>query len=116
MIFEETPKKEQRKVALKLMCLMAHLECAIDLAYELDFHPFVRTFHHNKSSEKFKKEAGVALKNTLYAFKSDQIENTDDIQLEVFAIIRQIKELNMEAINNTSLEINDITADDIYGQ
>ena len=107
MTFEEIPENTQRTIALKLMCLCAHLDCAIDLAYELDFHPFVKTFRHDKSSEKFKKEAGIALQNLLYAFKTPDMTNTDEIQLEVFAMIKKIKEINMLALKNSIEEIKE---------
>lgn len=105
MIFEEMPQTVQKQVGLKLMCLIAHLECAIDLVDELSFHPEVHRFKQKKSAETFKTEAGLTLKNLLYAFKSKDMDNTDAIQLDVFAMIKKIKELNMEAISNTSEEL-----------
>lgn len=105
--FEEIPENFQRTAGLKLMVLSAHLECVIDLVEDLKFHPEVYKFKQKKVAEAFKTEAGLTLKNMLYAFKSDDYDNTDDIQLEVFAMIKKIKEINMQALSNSIEEINE---------
>mgnify|MGYP000128969689 CR=1 FL=1 len=115
MIFEETPQEVQRVATIKLMCLLSHLECAIDLAEELDFHPDVKRLRETKTSERFKRAAGIALKDILYNFKSPGltdhngtlITSNDDIQIEVFGIIKKMKELNMEAMVNTIEDVNE---------
>jgi hypothetical protein len=107
MTFEDIPENFKRTAGLKLMVLSAHLECVIDLIEDLKFHPEVYKFKQKKVAEQFKAEAGVTLKNILYAFKSSEIDNTDDIQLEVFAMIKKIKEINMQALSNSIVEINE---------
>lgn len=107
MTFEDIPENFQRTVGLKLMVLSAHLECVIDLIEDLKMHPDVHKFKHKKVAEAFKTEAGLTLKNMLYAFKSPEMNNTDDTQLEVFAMIKKIKEINMQALSNSIEEINE---------
>jgi len=102
MTFEENSDNAQRAAGVKIMCLVAHLECVIDLIEDLSFHPEVHKFKQKKVAELFKTESGITMKNLLYAFKTPAMQNTDDIQLEVFAMIKKIKELNMEAIHNTA--------------
>jgi len=107
MIFEANPENAQRAAGIKIMCLVAHLECVIDLVEDLSFHPEVHKFKHKKLAENFKSEAGITMKNLLYAFKTKEMQNTDDIQLDVFAMIKKIKEINMHALANTIEDLNE---------
>lgn len=107
MTFNPESETDQMAAGVKIMCLVAHLECAIDLIEDLSFHPEVHKFKYKKLAENFKYEAGITMKNLLYAFKTPVMDNTDDIQLEVFAMIKKIKEINMHALSNTIEEINE---------
>lgn len=115
MKFEELPPEDRRKISLKLLFLVAHLECSINLMDELSFHPEVHKFKYKKSANVFKDQAGIALKNILYDFKDESfldengnpVSNTDDIQLQAFKIMDKVVELNIEAVNILAAEINE---------
>lgn len=107
MTFEQYSENTQRAAGVKLMCLSAHLECIIDLIEDLSFHPEVHKFKQKKVAEQFRTEAGITLKNILYAFKTPEMQNTDEIQLDVFAMIKKIKEINMNALADTIDELNE---------
>lgn len=115
MKFQDLPDEKRRQLITKLLFLISHLECALDIVDELTFHPSVYRFNYKRTSNAFRDAAGQILKEVLYDFKHEhftdengnRVTNTDDIQLESFKITERVKLMNRETIDAMVAELNE---------
>jgi len=97
MEFQDLPLQTKREKAFKVMYLMAHLECVLDMIEELSFQPDIYKFSFKKSLKSCSSESAIVLKNIMY----DPGINSSEMnlaQLQHFDIIKRIKD------NDKSLE------------
>jgi len=97
MEFQDLPLQTKREKAFKVMYLMAHLECVIDMIEELSFQPDINKFSFKRAAKNCSSESATVLKNIMYDPGIDSSE-MNLAQLQHFDIIKRIKD------NDKSLE------------